>query len=200
MPDNINEHDESEYCDSVQGRDSIQGREFDHEGRIIDRREYNSQTQPDRRVSNQWILNSIKDQKKETEQFRESLNQQKEDIRLVNLKVDGVQGKVDGVQKSVNSMYGDLTDLASDIKKSIPDHAEHLLAHKQLLDDEKKRIERSDEAEKLKKEIRHKFIMAAVQGIGIAILSILFLGFQAQFSIWVNKSIDTPKATVEVKK
>jgi len=147
----------------------------------------------DTRLTNELVWDTLILQKEETRQIRDSLIENKSDIKVVNQKVDNIHSTVQTLSTNINDFVGE-------IKRSIPESNAHLLAHVKLDEDNKKAAEKADEIKKLKQDIRHKVILAIAQGLGIALLAIIGLGLQSQFSIWVNKTVDAPKATVEVKK
>lgn len=102
---------------------------------------------------------------------------------------DQLERRVDTTEKEIVSIINSFPN------KSIEEHQE---VHKALIEEHLVRKEKVIEDAKLKKEIKAKIIKTIVQGAFMALMALLALGLQAQFSIWVNKVVDAPKATIEV--
>lgn len=126
-----------------------------------------------RRQNDQWIRDGLKEQ-------RESLTQLREELAAVRK---------------------DVADFADNILSAIPNKSPvaHLSAHETLAQDLASRAKEAEEATKLKQEVRSGLIKTAINAAILFFGGLLLLGAQAQFGLWVGKSVPHP-VVVEPKK
>ena len=74
---------------------------------------------------------------------------------------------------------------------SVDEHAEH---HEDYALHLKERKEKEEEDKKLKKELKSKLIKTVAQAVFMALVVVLSLGLQAQFSKWVNQAVEEKAA------
>lgn len=107
-------------------------------------------------------------------------------IKLLDAKVGRLETDVKHIRKHVDLILESLPS------KNIDEHTEHHEDYALVL---QARKEKEEEDKKLKKDLKDQLIKTVAQAVFMAVMVILGLGLQAQFSKWVNNAIEDKAST-----